>query len=102
MNIQQYADYEKKLKDMSKEVATCRGCGRKLNGKPYYAGHTAYIPETNERAKVNHYGGFVCSERCDIKSSVELEVTMPGCNTIKGFNNLSTYAQQSIKRNWQN
>lgn len=60
------------------ETATCRGCGRKLIGKPYWAGGQAYHPETRERAKVNSYGGFVCSYRCDVKAALELEQSMPG------------------------
>lgn len=63
-------------------------------------GHAAYVPETNEQAKVNHYGGFVCSKQCDIRASVDLESTMPGCSTVRSFGNLSTYAQRSIKINW--
>lgn len=64
---------------MSKEeVATCRGCGKELKGKPYYMGGTAYHPRTNERCKVNFYGGFVCSDKCDKRASYELEASMPG------------------------
>jgi hypothetical protein len=71
------------------ETAVCRGCGRKLNGKPYYMGGAAYHPETGERCKVNHYGGFVCSRQCDKRASHELENSMPG-----GYSpNLSAPAQ---------
>jgi hypothetical protein len=60
------------------EVAICRGCGKPLIGKPYYMGGHAYIPGTMERAKVNFYGGFVCSKTCDINAALELERSMPG------------------------
>ncbi len=45
---------------MEQETAICRGCGKILNGKPYYMGGDAYDPVTKERARVNFYGGFVC------------------------------------------
>ena len=63
---------------MSDEVATCRGCGRVLRGKPYWAGGSAFVRETNEQAKVNHYGGYVCSRTCDFNAALHLEQTMPG------------------------
>ena len=60
------------------KTATCRGCGRELRGKPYYMGGSAHDPKTGKRCPVNHYGGFVCSEVCDERSSLELEQSMPG------------------------
>lgn len=63
---------------MSEDTAVCRGCGRKLDGKPYYMGGDARIPETGRRAGVCHYGGFVCSYGCDWRACLRLEQTMPG------------------------
>lgn len=85
---------------MAEETAECRGCGKALRGKPYHMGGDAYLPDTNERAKVNHYGGFVCSRTCDFNASLALERSMPG----HGFSQkrLSCYAQEALKRNWGN
>lgn len=83
----------------TEETATCRGCGKKLNGKPYYMGGQAYHPVTNERCKVNFYGGFVCSETCDRNSSLELERTMPGHN--RNQITLSCDAQNDLNKNWR-
>jgi hypothetical protein len=71
-----------------------------LRGKPYYMGGVARHPITGEQAKVNHYGGYVCSRRCDIRACVELEGTMPGCGSVNGYNRLSCYAKDRIKSNW--
>jgi len=49
---------------------------------------------------VDHYGGYVCSRRCDIRACVELEGTMPGCATVNGYSRLSCYAKERIKSNW--
>lgn len=84
---------------MNKEIATCRGCGKILKGKPYYMGGAAYDPETNQSCKVNFYGGYVCSENCDLKSSREQEGSMPGNIMSKG-NSLSSCAQSHLKNNW--
>ena len=64
----------------TEETAECRGCGKALRGKPYYMGGSAYLPlsEGGGQAKVNFYGGFVCSRSCDYRSSLRLEQTMPG------------------------
>lgn len=81
------------------ETAKCRGCGRVLLGKPYYMGGAAFIPgPKREQAKINFYGGFVCSEACDRRASLELERTMPG----HGFDQtrLSSFAADSLRRNW--
>ena len=51
--------------------AVCRGCGKVLRGKPYQYGGQAYIIETGEAAKRNHYGGWVCSRDCDYKAAME-------------------------------
>jgi len=78
-------------------VARCRGCGRELRGKPYWMGGSAYHPDTGEQAKVNFYGGFVCSRGCDRRASLELEDSMPGAGRST---TLSTYAQQRLESNW--
>lgn len=80
------------------DVATCRGCGMVLKGKPYYMGGSAYHPKTNEQCKTNHYGGFVCSYDCDKNSSIRLERTMPGHNREQ--KNISCFAKESLERNW--
>lgn len=66
------------MTDKNVETAECRGCGTPLRGKPYYMGGDAYHPKTGNKAKVNHYGGFVCSEDCDRRSHLALEQSMPG------------------------
>lgn len=81
------------------ELATCRCCGKVLKGKPYYTGHPAYHPETNDRCKVNFYGGFVCSSTCDRNASLELERTMPG--HTQSQSTLSTMAHTHWQQNWK-
>lgn len=83
----------------SDEVATCRGCGRVLRGKPYWAGGSAFDPKTGEQAKVNHYGGYVCSPQCDHRASLELEQSMPGHGWQQ--QRLGCYAQAAHDRNWR-
>ncbi len=61
-------------------LATCRGCGIGLNGTPYHLGGVARHPVTREDCRVNHYGGWVCSEDCDRRASIEHERTMPGAS----------------------
>jgi hypothetical protein len=81
------------------EHATCRGCGRELIGKPYYMGGDAYIPGPQmKRAKVNHYGGFVCSYECDFRASLELEQSMPGHGCTQ--KTLGEDAKKSLASNW--
>ena len=60
------------------DTAECRGCGKTLSGKPYYTGGNAYDPVTGKQAKVNFYGGYVCSRECDYRASLALEQSMPG------------------------
>jgi hypothetical protein len=60
------------------EVATCRGCGLVLRGKPYWAGGRAYHPDHGRECMKNYYGGFVCSRGCDVRAALELEQSMPG------------------------
>jgi len=80
------------------ETAVCRGCRKVLRGKSYHMGWPAYDPRTGERCKVNFYGGFVCSEACDRRVSLELEQTMPGHGYTQ--TRLSPYAAESLKQNW--
>ena len=82
---------------MSEEKATCRGCGLVLNGKPYYMGGHAYHPRTGNRCHANHYGGFVCSEVCDRRATLEHEQTMPGHS---GQVRISTDLARAITNKW--
>jgi hypothetical protein len=85
--------------------AVCRGCGAKLSGSPYFKGGTAYV-QTNfpgvsgARAKANYYGGWVCSRFCDIRSSLELEQSMPGHGLSQ--KSLGHEAMSRIDANWPN
>jgi len=83
----------------NEETAVCRGCGRKLNGKPYHMGGHAYDPETKKRCPSNFYGGYVCSHNCDVRAAREHENSMPG----HGYDQtarLSCYSQKSVEANW--
>lgn len=81
------------------ESAKCRGCGRKLIGKPYHMGGGAYLPGPKmEPARVNFYGGYVCSEDCDRRASLALERTMPGHSWDQA--RLTGPAADSLRRNW--
>ena len=82
---------------MNKSV--CRGCGKVLIGKPYHLGGLAYIPETMERCKINHYGGYVCSEQCDRNVCISVLRSMPGCNNA---NSPDCFAAQRLRDNWDN
>lgn len=81
----------------SDEVAVCRGCGRVLDGKPYYMGGDAYHPVTKERCPKNYYGGFVCSEDCDRRACVEQLSSMPGCGVARSPDQ---FAAATILSNW--
>lgn len=83
---------------MNKETASCRRCGKVLIGNPYYMGGQAYIPETKKEAKINYYGGFVCSENCDIHACLELEQSMPGHGMTQ--KTISSQAQKKVNANW--
>lgn len=57
---------------MSDDEATCRGCGKTLEGSPYWKGGSAYVPGTQTRnrpygirALGHFYGGWVCSASCN-------------------------------------
>ncbi|MGA7885255.1 MAG: hypothetical protein WCA44_05885 [Acidobacteriaceae bacterium] len=84
--------------EVTQETAICRGCGMKLDGKPYRLGGSAYHPRTGKRCPANHYGGHVCSPTCDFNSSLRLEQTMPGHGPEQ--RTLSCYAAEALKRNW--
>ena len=49
-----------------------------LRGKPYYMGGNAYHPVTGRRCLPSHFGGYLCSEKCDRRSYLEQEASMPG------------------------
>jgi len=77
--------------------AICRGCGQELEGNPYHLGGHAYIPGTRNRAKVNFYGGWVCSEACDRRACLEMSSSMPHAGTALSLN---SFELQKIKDNW--
>jgi hypothetical protein len=82
--------------------AVCRGCGRHLNGNPYWKGGSAYIPRADgsngAAAKKNYFGGWVCSRGCDRRASLELERSMPGHGPDQ--QSLSREAMARINSNW--
>ncbi|MCZ4270775.1 hypothetical protein [Maritalea porphyrae] len=84
------------------EKATCRGCGRVLEGHPYHTGKSAWIMNHRKygliRAPSCHYGGHVCSERCDVKACRELEGSMPGYSGEP--RRLSGNLDREIARKW--
>lgn len=80
--------------------AVCRGCGLKLRGSPSWKGGLAHHPDPGGTVRTCHYGGWVCSRRCDINACVELEGTMPGCGSTTSYQRLSTYAKESIQCHW--
>ena len=84
---------------MSEEKAKCRGCGMTLKGKAYCFGGHAYHPRTDEQCKVNFYGGFVCSQECDFRSSLRQEQDMPGHGIHQ--KSLGSFAMDSYNRNWK-
>ena len=79
------------------EKATCRGCGRLLDGPPYYTGKSAYHPDYGYRCPANHYGGFVCSRQCDIHATLEMESSFPGAGECK---NLRPERSRDINSTW--
>lgn len=87
---------------MSEEVAKCRGCGRTLEGSPYYTGKPAWIMNSKKygliRAPACHYGGHVCSERCDREACHKLEGSMPGAGGRS--RNLSGNLDRDITAKW--
>lgn len=79
--------------------AFCRGCGRRLDGNSYERGGLAYIPENGEPAKVNFYGGWVCSESCDRRASLEMESSFPGAGKARS---LQSGSERHVRTNWSN
>lgn len=84
----------------TKEKAKCRGCGIILDGNASFYGERAYLPSTFIRALVCHYGGFVCSLKCDLRATLELEQSMPG----HGYQqkSLNTIMYKKIHDKWEN
>lgn len=89
----------------NRKCATCRGCGRLLDGEAYMYGGRAFVPHDNpnargprREAKSCHYGGFVCSESCDRRACLELERSMPGHDWR--HNRLDGYLDARITRKW--
>lgn len=82
------------------EKAECRGCGRVLEGKPYYTGRDAFVRSKRHglvTVPTCHYGGHVCSEDCDRRACLQLEGSMPGCTKSRSLmGNLSA----EISRKW--
>lgn len=79
------------------ETAVCRGCGRKLIGKPFYRGGGARHPKTGERCPSNYFGGYVCSETCDRKVLFDMHSSFPGAGVCK---TLPSEAEQSLIDHW--
>lgn len=84
------------------ETDECRYCKLILIGKPYYLGGVcAYFREysNNKRyeAKINWYGGFVCSRTCDEKACLAMQSSFPGVGlaTI-----IDSNARRHIESNW--
>jgi len=80
------------------EFAECRGCRKKLDGKPYYMGGRVHDPVTRKEAPANFYGGFVCSRSCDYRASLDHEQTMPGHGSEQS--RPGSFAMERIKQNW--
>ena len=82
----------------SEEHAVCRGCGMVLKGKPYFMGGQAYHPLTNQQCPANYYGGFICSQECDYRASLEQERSMPGHGCTQ--QSIGQLARIAYHRNW--
>lgn len=81
------------------DQAVCRGCGRHLDGSPYFKGGRAFLPGGGYReAKVNHYGGWVCSRECDVRAALALEQSMPGHGVQQ--TRIGQAARERVNRNW--
>jgi hypothetical protein len=82
------------------ETAECRRCKRKLKGRPYYTGNLyAVVPGTMQEARINYYGGFVCSRECDYYACLDLERTMPGHSLSK--TTITSQARAKVEQNWR-
>jgi hypothetical protein len=78
---------------------TCRGCGKLLEGDGSQF-NAVYDPETKILAKWNYFGGWVCSERCDYDSCLELERSMPGHMGQRSLS-IGSASYRQVKTNWK-
>ena len=78
--------------------AVCRGCGKHLDGSPYWKGGLAYDPQTGKQVKANHFGGWVCSHRCDYRAYLYQEQDMPGHG---GQHDLNPRIRAELERKWK-
>lgn len=78
---------------MNNKEIECRHCGKAL--KRTTSG--ACNPDTGEEARQNHYGGWVCSRRCDYNECLDMTSSVPGAG---GATRPSVYAQKQIDNNW--
>ena len=90
-----------KITEQNQETAECRGCKRKLRGKPYCYGGDAFHSQTGERCPSNYYGGFVCSKSCDTRASLELEQSMPGHGMTQKELNYGSESWRHVESNWR-
>ncbi len=81
-----------------KDPAVCRGCGRRLKGNAYFYGGDAYHPDTGRRCPSNWFGGFVCSEGCDRRASLDMLSSMPGAGRAT---QLDGQTAASVRNNWR-
>lgn len=88
-----------------RKQATCRGCGKLLDGDDYMYGGRAFVPHHDSyrrgamrEAKSCHYGGFVCSEWCDRRACLDLESSMPGHSPDQ--RRLDGNLDEEITRRW--
>ena len=80
------------------ETAKCRHCRKTLVGKSYHLGGSAYDSETGERARVNYFGGYVCSRQCDEAECLRMLSSMPGAGPATRLDSLT---RESVDGNWQ-
>jgi len=69
-----------------------------LDGTAYHIRGSAYHPRTGELCKINFYGGYVCSQGCDYRSSLELEQSMPGHGVQQ--KTIGCIAREHYDQNW--
>jgi len=50
-----------------------------------------------DRAKVNFYGGFVCSEQCDVSVCLEMSNSMPRAGKATSLNG---HEREKVRMNW--
>ena len=68
-----------------------------LKGIDYCYGGSAYHPHTGKRVPINHFGGFVCSERCDRSACLRMLSSMPGAGSVQ---TLDSICSRSVQSNW--